>query len=189
MKKKALLLALVGSTTLTSIVVAGLALSNAGSFSSIAADGGLVEHSLVMTTENTAVSIEAGYGCDYLNMDTTTANGNKFGVYDSEIETWSTVVCNTEDALFEVSEEYDTIDLRLYICFDFNLDVEEGEHVAACMYYKLKTEDGWDESPKYWDWSGLDAEGNHALFIFEENFGGVYGFKLISCNFTYSCSY
>ena len=188
MKKKLLLLALVGTTTLTSMVVAGLALSNASSFS-IAADGGLVKHDLIMTRENTVVSTEAGYDYDYLNMDTYTTHGNKFGVCDGEIETWSTVHCNTEDALFEVSEEYDTIDLRLYICFDFNLDVEEGENVTACMYYKLKTAGGWDESPTYWDWDGLDAEGNHALFTFQSNFGGVYGFKLISCNFTYSCSY
>ena len=188
MKKKLLLLTLVGTTTLASFVVAGLALSNKSSFS-IAADNGLVEHSLVMTTKNTTVSIESGYDCDYLNMDTYTSHGNKFGVCDGEIETDSTVQCNTEDALFEVSEEYDTIDLRLYICFDFNLDVEEGENVTACMYYKLKTEGGWDESPTFWDWGGLDAEGNHALFTFDKNIGGVYGFKLISCNFTYSCSY
>ncbi len=185
MKKKPLLLALVGTTTLTSLVVAGLAFSNESSFS-IAEGGGLVEHSLVMTTDNTDVSIENDM---YLVMDTYTSRGNKFSVYDGEVETWSTIQCNTEDALFEVSEEWDTIDLRLYICFDFNLDVEEGESVAACMYYKLKTEDGWDASSTMWDWSGLDAEGNHALFTFDKNVGGVYGFKLISCNFTYSCSY
>ena len=188
MKKKQLLLTLVCTTTLTSLVVAGLALSNENSFS-VAAGSGLVEHSIVMTTENTIVSTEAGYDCNYLNMDTHTTHGNKFSVYDSEFETDYTVYCNHEDALFEVSEEWETIDLRLYICFDFNLDVEEGENVTACMYYKLKTEGGWDESPTMWDWSGLDAEGNHALFTFEKNVGGVYGFKLISCNFTYSCSY
>ena len=188
MKKKLLLLALAGTTTLATLVVTGLSLSNANSFS-IAADGGLVEHNLIMTTENTTVTTEAGYDCDYLNMDTYTTSGNKFGVYDSEFNTDYTVYCNHEDALFEVSEEYETIELRLYICFDFNLDVNEGENVTACMYYKLKTEYGWDETPTYWDWSGLDAEDNHALFTFEENFGGVYGFKLISCNFTYSCSY
>ena len=189
MKKKLLLLALVGTTTLTSLVVAGLALSNASSFS-IAAGSGLVEHNLVMTTENTTVSTdELGVDLYYLNMDTKTTHGNEFGVYDSEIETWSTVHCNTEDALFEVSEEYDTIDLRLYICFEFNLDVEEGENVDACLYYKEKTGAGWDEEPQMLDWDGLDAEGNHALFTFQNTFGGVYGFKLISCNFTYSCSY
>ena len=188
MKKKILLLTLVGTSTLASFVVAGLALSNTNSFS-ITANSGLVEHSLVMTTENTVVSIEAGYDCDYLNMDTYTSNGNKFGVYDSVIETWSTVHCNTEDALFEVSETDETIDLNLYICFDFNLDVEEGENVDACMYYKVKTESGWDESSTMWDWSALDADGNHALFTFDKRVGGVYGFKLISCNFTYSCSY
>lgn len=189
MKKKLLLLALVGTTTLTSLVVAGLALSNASSFS-IAADGGLVEHNLVMTTENTVVSTDPGEDFDYLSMETTTSHENKFGcTYDSEIETWSTVQCNTEDALFEVSEAYDTIDLRLYICFYFNLDVEEAENITACMYYKLKTAGGWDESPTKWDWSGLDPEGNRALFTFDKNVGGVYGFKLISCNFTYSCSY
>ena len=185
MKKNQLLLALVGTTTLTSLAVAGLALSNASTFS-IAAGTDLVEHNLVMTTENTEVSIENDM---YLNMDTYTTNGNEFGVYDGEIETWSTVNCNTPDALFEVSETDETIDLRLYICFDFNLDVEEGENVTACMYYKLKTEDGWDASSTWWDWSGLDAEGNHALFTFENTVSDVYGFKLISCNFTYSCSY
>ena len=189
MKKKQLLLALVGTTTLTSLVVAGLALSNASSFY-IAAYGGLVEHSIVMTTENTTVVVDKGDDFDYLSMISHTSHGNKFGCSDdSEIETWCDVKLNTEDALFEVSEEYDTIELRLYICFDFNLDVEEGENVTACMYYKLKTAGGWDESPTMWDWSGLDAEGNHALFTFDKNVGGVYGFKLISCNFTYSCSY
>ena len=190
MKKKLLLLSLVGTTTLTSLVIAGLTLSDASSFT-IAANGGNVQHNLVMTTENTTVSIEAGEDFDYLIMDSYTAHGNKFGCSDgSEIETWCDVKCNTEDALFEVTDEYDdTIDLRLYIGFDFNLDVEEGENVAACMYYKLKTEDGWDESPKYWDWSSLDAEGKYAVFTFDKNVGGVYGFKLISCNFTYTCSY
>ena len=186
MKKKQLLLALTGITTLTSSVVAGLALSNASSFS-IAEGGGLVEHSLVMTTDNTTVSIEDDM---YLYMDTYTSHGNKFGCSDgSEIETWCDVKLNTEDALFEVSDEEDTIDLRLYITFYLELDVEEGENVTGCMYYKLKTEDGWDESPTWWDWSGLDAEGNYALFTFDKNVGGVYGFKLISCDFTYSCSY
>ena len=188
MKNKQLLLTLTGITTLAATALMGVSLVNAGSFSTFAT-GGLVGHSLVMTTENTQVSIEAGYDCDYLNMDTYTTNGNRFGVYDGEIETWSTVHCNTEDALFEVSEEYDTIDLRLYICFDFNLDIEEGKNVAACMYYKLKTAGGWDESPTMWNWGGLDAEGNHALFTFDKNVSDVYGFKLISCNFTYSCSY
>ena len=69
MKKKQLLLTLVCTTTLTSLVVAGLALSNENSFS-VAAGSGLVEHSIVMTTENTIVSTEAGYDCNYLNMDT-----------------------------------------------------------------------------------------------------------------------
>ena len=187
MKKKQLLLALTG-ITVASLVVGGVSLANKNTLFTFAGDS-LVDHSIVMTTENTTVSIEAGYDFDYFNMETTTTSGNIFGAYDNEIETWSTVHCNTEDALFEVSEEYDTIDLRLYICFDFNLDVEEGENVTACMYYKLKTAGGWDESPTYWDWSGLDAEGNHALFTFDGNFGGVYGFKFISCNFTYSCSY
>jgi len=85
MKKKLLLLALAGTTTLTSLVITGLSLSNANSFS-IAADGGLVEHSLIMTTDNTTVSTEAGYDCDYLNMDTYTSNGNKFGVYEANLK-------------------------------------------------------------------------------------------------------
>ena len=189
MKKKLLLLALVGTTTLTTLVVAGLALSNANSFS-IAAGSGLVEHSLVMTTGNTTVSIEDD---TYLYMDTYTTRGNKFSAYHSEIETDSTVHCNTDDALFEVSEIDETINLYFNIGFDFNLDVEVGgelaKNITACLYYKEKTGAGWDEEPQMLDWDGLDAEGNHALFTFQNNFGGVYGFKLISCNFTYPCSY
>ena len=188
MKKKQLLLTLIGITTLTSSVVAGVTLANANSFSTFA-DNGAVEHNLVMTTENTKVSTAAGEEFNYLYMDTYTASGNKFGVYDSEFDTYGAVYLNTEDALFEASEEYETIYLRLYICFYFNLDVEEGENVSACMYYKLKTGDSWDETPTKWDWSSLDAEGNHALFTFEKNVSDVYGFKLISCNFTYTCSY
>lgn len=200
MKKKLLLLSLVGTTTLTSLVIAGLTLSDASSFT-IAANGGNVQHNLVMTTENTTVSVDGEDGYYDLNMDTYTANGNRFSAYDSSFDTIDSedpegiaIHCNTEDALLVVEAiekegPADPITLSLYICFDFNLDVAEGENVAACMYFKLKTSGGWDEEPTWWDWGGLDAEGNHALFTFDKFVSSCWGFKLISCNFTYSCSY
>ena len=190
MKKKFKLLTLTGISTLATTAVVGVSLANASSFSTFA-DNGAVEHTLVMTTENTTVSIEDD--C-YLSMDTYTAHGNKFGcskysdIYTSE----DTVIqCNTEDALFEISEFVDYSYLQFCIGFNFELDIEEAENIDACMYYKLKKDYGWDATARKLDWDGLDAEGNKATFTFnyQSYDDSILGFKLISCNFTYSCSY
>ena len=190
MKKKQLLLTLIGITTLTSSVVAGVTLANASSFSTFA-DNGSVEHTLVMTTKNTTVSIEDDM---YLNMNTYTAHGNKFGCSDDSeiyVSDETVIKCKTEDALFEISEFVDYTYLEFYVTFYFELDIEEAENIDACMYYKLKKEYGWDATPRKLDWDGFDPEGKNAVFTFyyrtyDES---ILGFQLLSCNFTYTCSY
>lgn len=190
MKKKQLLLTLIGIATLSSSVVAGVTLANANSFSTFA-DNGAVEHNLVMTTENTKVSIVDDY---YLNMNTYTAHGNKFGCSDDSeiaVSEGSEIKCNTEDALFEVSEFVDYTYLYFYVTFYFELDIEEAENIDGYFTYKLKKDYGWDATARKLNWDGLDADGKNAIFTFnyQSYDSSILGFKLISCNFTYSCSY
>ena len=189
MNKKGLLFTFTGLTTIASLVVAGTLL-NDNNLLSAKAGGELVEHTISMTTSNTEVNIDKE---GYLSMVTYTEHGNKFECGSgSVVYSGSPIKCNTEDALFEVSEFVEYTDFYLYVSFEFELDVNEAENIAASMSYKLKKDYGWDATSRILDWSGLDAEDNIAIFTFDYSTydtDNVFGIKFLSCDFTYSCSY
>lgn len=128
-----------------------------------------------------------------------TENGNEFSSDDgySYLTSSSEVRTNGTDYIFETDNAYGGNGGSIFFNLEFNfqLDIQKGEEISATMFIKEKHYDS-HEGTYYYDGAAQEiagtVDGYEEIAVVDftyTNESGIYGMKVLSLEFHYSCSY